>query len=131
MIRGVATRLLEPGAATVAHLRLMPLAASFSNSASLSKKKKLPKERDPIPTSIERLPLEETLPTDDGEPRPGSVGEAMTMTWSMCGTAFAIVFIKDSSCCSFICRVMSASERVSHYPISYPTKRCVGPVLGV
>jgi len=75
MIRGVATRLWEPGAATVAHLRLAPLAASFSTSASFSKKKKLATERDPIPTNIEKLPLEETLPTDDGEPRPGSVAD--------------------------------------------------------
>ena len=71
MLRGVVTRLLEPNAVLV---RAAPSTASFSSSASFYKKK-LPSERDPIITNIERLPLEETLPTDDGEPRPGSVGK--------------------------------------------------------
>jgi len=50
--------------------------SSFSTS-TVSWKKKTPKERDPIPEphNIHRLPLEETLPADDGEPRPNSVAD--------------------------------------------------------
>jgi len=51
------------------------LTASFSTSNSLLKKKKST-EKDPLGQSnIEYLPLEETLPTDDGEPRPNSTAD--------------------------------------------------------
>jgi len=54
--------------------RLSPLSASFSTATVLSKKKGS-LTKDPIPTNIENLPLEETLPTDDGEPRPNSTAD--------------------------------------------------------
>ena len=54
--------------------------SSFSTS-TVSWKKKTPKERDPIPEphNTHRLPLEETLPADDGEPRPNSVGMSLLL----------------------------------------------------
>lgn len=87
MLRGVITRLLEPSAAIA---RATPSVASFSTSASMLKKKKLATERDPIVTNIERLPLEETLPTDDREPRPGSVAD-MTEQLTIKGSNLDVV----------------------------------------
>jgi len=53
---------------------LLLSSSPFSTSAVWSKKKKA-LERDPIPFSVEREPFEETLPTDDRDPRPNSVAD--------------------------------------------------------
>ena len=53
--------------------KLSSLNSSFSTAVVLSKKRTTT-DRDPIPNNVENLPLEEELPTDDGEPRPNSAG---------------------------------------------------------
>jgi len=52
-----------------------PSTRSFFTSAAVLKKKAKVTSRDPIPNNIEELPIEETLPTDDGEPRPNSAAD--------------------------------------------------------
>lgn len=54
-----------------------PSTVSYSTSTALWKKKKAASIKDPIRRNIEELPLEETLPTDDGEPRPNSAGHSL------------------------------------------------------
>jgi len=54
--------------------KLSSLNSSFSTAVVLSKKRTTT-DRDPIPNNVENLPLEEELPTDDGEPRPNSAAD--------------------------------------------------------